>query len=344
MPKGFEVLAGVARAAASSHQPEVALRRGLMAMLEGYGLPCGEVYVPVGEGLRLEALEGCQGRCPLARPLAALAETAARERRIRRTAGLVAVPIAFGGRVRAVYAFADADPEHPIGEAFLRTLAGVVALWLEHAELYQRLRQREAERGRLLKKLLVVQEEERRRVGQELHDELGARLTAALLALRLAERDPGQLEGAREQIKAAMQTVRQLSRALRPAALDELGLKGAIAALLAGSGVAHTLALRVPRLDPVVELVAYRVLQEAITNALRHARAGRIEVRLEKRGDRLFGEVRDDGSGFDPAATPEGVGILGMRERVEQLGGRFVLESRPGEGTRVAFELPLEAS
>ncbi len=140
-----------------------------------------------------------------------------------------------------------------------------------------------------------------------------------------------------------MATVRRVARALRPQALEELGLEGALRALLEGTGLPFELAVDTGRLDPLVELVAFRVLQEAVTNAVRHGEPRRLTLRLAREGDRLLGELVDDGRGFDPAATPPGVGLVGMRERVEQLGGELAVESRPGAGTRVRFSLPLEA-
>ena len=338
MDPRFRALREVARAAASTHDPHAALVRGLRALLESYRLPCGEVFVPEAGGLRLRALEGCEGNCPLHEPIRALAARALERGRVERTPALVALPIPGPDRPRAVYAFARNDLVQPLDDAFLEAMAGVVGLWIEHAELYQRLKTREAERSRLLRRLLLVQEEERRRVGRELHDDLGAELTAALLALKT-----GHPEAARERIRSAMATVRRVARALRPQALEELGLEGALRALLEGTGLPFELAVDTGRLDPLVELVAFRVLQEAVTNAVRHGEPRRLTLRLAREGDRLLGELVDDGRGFDPAATPPGVGLVGMRERVEQLGGELAVESRPGAGTRVRFSLPLEA-
>ncbi len=338
MDPRFRALREVARAAASSPNPQAALVRGLRALLDCYRLPCGEVFVPQGPGLALRALEGCEGNCPLHDPIRALAARALNEGRVLRTPALVAVPIPGERGPRAVYAFARRDLAEPLDDAFLEALASVVGLWIDHAELYQRLETREAERGRLLRRLLLVQEEERRRIGRELHDDLGAHLTAALLALKT-----GREEDAREQIRTAMATVRRVSRALRPQALEELGLEGALRALLAASGLPYRLEARLCPLDPLVEMVAFRVLQEAVTNAIRHGHPTRLELRLVCQGERLLGELRDDGRGFDPATTPPGVGLVGMRERVEQLGGELSIESRPGAGTRVRFSLPREA-
>ncbi len=338
MDPRFRALGEVARAAASTHDPHAALVRGLRALLASYRLPCGEVFVPEGEDLRLRALEGCEGNCPLHEPIRALAARALREGRQARTPALVAVPIPGTKGPRAVYAFAQRDPAQALDEAFLEALAGVVGLWIDHAELYQRLKTREAERGRLLRRLLLVQEEERRRVGRELHDDLGALLTAALLALQA-----GQPETARERIRTALKTVRRVARALRPQALEELGLEGALRALLEDTGRPYEIEVDPGPLDPLVEQVVFRVFQEAVTNAVRHGAPRRLRLRLVREGEAIQGELEDDGRGFDPAATPPGVGLVGMRERVEQLGGTLWIESRPGAGTRVRFSLPQEA-
>jgi two-component system sensor histidine kinase UhpB len=206
----------------------------------------------------------------------------------------------------------------------------------------------ETERRESAGRALAAQEDERLRISQELHDEVGQKLTAAIL--RLDHAAGGQLDGAvveaRESVRESLEDVRTIARRLRPEALDELGLVSALAALTntlqrAGSvRITRQIETPLPRLDTDAELVVYRVAQEALTNALRHAGCdeARLELRPVRQGVQLV--VIDDGAGFDPVRVPEGAGIRGMRERALLAGARFELSSAPGDGTRVTLRVP----
>ena len=208
---------------------------------------------------------------------------------------------------------------------------------------------------RLSKKLMAVQEDERRRIARELHDEVGQALGAIKLELALAERDvqhplQGRLGEARAMVDGALESVRELSRLVHPMMLDDLGLEDATASYLQHfmrrTGIRTE--LRVSNLDkrfaPQLEVCAYRIVQEAVTNVGRHSQATACEVRLERQDGALRVSVEDDGTGFTPvdADTPHpGLGLVGLRERVTDLGGLFEVTSAIGQGTRVSAALPL---
>jgi signal transduction histidine kinase len=199
-------------------------------------------------------------------------------------------------------------------------------------------------------RLVVALEEERRRVGRDLHDGLGPRLAAASMKLevagRMARRD---LDGAlllHEEVRAELTDVigdvRRLVYALRPPALDQLGLEGALRELAnrLPMAVAVDVDGTLPDLPAAVEVAAYRIASEAMTNAARHADASRVSVRLSVNGD-LAVEISDDGRGIaDP--VPAGVGVSSMHERANELGGAVTIHRPPSGGTRVVARLPLE--
>jgi len=209
----------------------------------------------------------------------------------------------------------------------------------------------------LSRKTLQAQEEERRRVARELHDETGQTLTSLLVRLRLLEnlQDVQEvrqhLQELRKLTAQTLEDVRRIALELRPKILDDLGLTAALSWLVDEFNAAHhaRATLRVSgierRLPEELELVFYRVAQEALTNAARHAHARRVTITV-KRGENCLGlEVADDGVGFDMAAWQarphEGMGLLGMRERLALVGGEIVIESKPGAGTRIFVRAPL---
>ncbi len=212
---------------------------------------------------------------------------------------------------------------------------------------------------RLTMRLEAAKEEERKHLARELHDEFGQALTAVKINLGLVatgKRTAGTgLDRLAETIGMVDQLigqVRALSIDLRPPVLDEMGLVPALEGYLRGVGQRGGVALGfdvgadLPVLGAGREIVLFRVIQEAVTNALRHADARRIDVRLEPVGAAVRLEVRDDGRGFASEASLSGgasrtFGLFGMQERVRDLGGRFEVTSRPGEGTCVVAEVPL---
>ena len=207
----------------------------------------------------------------------------------------------------------------------------------------------EAERRRAGSAALRAQEEERARLARDLHDEVNQSLTGLLLRLEAArEAAPPELEEELEETKSlanqAMRELLSLARQLRPTALDDLGLAAAVAGQVeqvARSGVAAELVTDgdFSDLDSDVQLVVYRVAQEALSNAARHSRAERIGVGLRRAGDGVELDVSDDGRGFAFEESERGLGIAGMRERALLLGGDLTIESRPGRGTTVSLRV-----
>jgi signal transduction histidine kinase len=216
--------------------------------------------------------------------------------------------------------------------------------------------------GLLHLRLESAKEEERRSLARELHDEFGQLLTALKLRLQAGGRDAAAASGAHAGRDAVaviddlIARVRRMSGDLRPPLLDEVGLVPALRAYLdmqsTVSGVAMTLEVDeppegAPPLGRDVEITCFRVVQEAVTNAIRHAAARDLRVHVDRSADRLMLRVRDDGRGFDVDVRLEGaaaaghLGVVGMRERVRAHGGGFRLSSRPGGGTLVEIELPL---
>ncbi len=211
----------------------------------------------------------------------------------------------------------------------------------------------EHERATSSARALLAQEAERRRIAQELHDEVGQSMTAILLVLKRAADDAqeplrGELHQAQEITRDSLDEVRRLVRRLRPGVLDDLGLISALTSLTqdfathAGLYVARRFDTDLPALAPETELVLYRVAQESLTNAARHAEASRVEVSLRRVGDAVELEIADDGRGIEAAC--EGAGIRGMRERALLAEATLDLTSRPGSGTRIRLTAPLPAS
>ncbi|GLZ12041.1 histidine kinase [Actinomadura sp. NBRC 104425] len=213
----------------------------------------------------------------------------------------------------------------------------------------QMLQRLETERGTSSARALSAQEDERRRIARELHDEIGQSLTALLLDLkRLTDRAPEplreELRQAQETTRQSLDEVRRIARRLRPDVLEDLGLASALTALAAQFDTHTTLRVRrtlhpdLPPLGPQVELVLYRIAQEALTNAARHSGAAQVELSLAPADGGVLLCVDDDGKGIDGAV--EGAGIRGMRERALLVGGTLNLQNRPEGGTRVALYVP----
>ena len=212
--------------------------------------------------------------------------------------------------------------------------------------------QAEASRGRLLRRLVVAQEDERRRLARELHDGLGQRLTALRLSLGAIEKgsvqQSPQITTALEMLARIDQDLDFIAWELRPAALDELGLAAVLDTYVrewsrhAGiQAVFHSRPGNLERLAPEVEASVYRIAQEALNNVAKHAGARSVNVLLELRGETLALAVEDDGRGFQHAPTGETmIGVSGMRERALAVGGSIEIEPTPGGGTTVLATIP----
>jgi len=215
-------------------------------------------------------------------------------------------------------------------------------------DMLDRLENERRESGR---RELAAQEGERRRLARELHDEIGQRLTGLLLQLEyVLGRTPPEIRdrllAMREDARKALEEVGGVAGRLRPAALDDLGLASALAGLTercseqAPFPIARSLAKDLPPLSPETELVLYRIAQESLTNALRHADASRVDLSLSGTPTGVALTVSDDGRGLNGAV--EGPGIAGMRERAILVGADFEVLERPGGGTEVRLEVARE--
>src|SRR4051794_38956110 len=206
-----------------------------------------------------------------------------------------------------------------------------------------------------VRRVVQAQELERSRLARELHDETGQALTSILLGLKPLEEaladHPARaaLAELREHVVSALQDVRRLAVELRPAVLDDFGLVPALERLTdafasqSGMRVDFHSALGELRLPSEVETTLYRVVQESLTNIVKHANAHNISVSIARRGSTVAAVIEDDGTGFDQRAVREdGVGLLGMRERLSFVDGRLEIESRAGAGTTIVAEVPVQ--
>jgi signal transduction histidine kinase len=205
----------------------------------------------------------------------------------------------------------------------------------------------------VLHRVVAAQEAERRRLARELHDETGQALTAILLGLKAVEDAPddGRKREAvaqlRELVRSTLQDVRQLAVELRPSALDDFGLVAALERLVETFRESTAIAVDfeaafTDRLPPDVETALYRIVQECLTNIVKHARASRVSIVIARKPSSVSAVIEDDGVGFEPGTVREGgLGLVGMRERVGLLGGRMTIESSPEAGTTCFVEVPL---
>jgi signal transduction histidine kinase len=206
-----------------------------------------------------------------------------------------------------------------------------------------------------LRRVVEGQELERRRLARELHDETGQALTSILLGLKALEersKDPASraaTEELRELVVSTLRDVRRLAVELRPSALDDFGLVAALERLAesfaeqTGISVDFQTALADERLPEEVETALYRIVQESLTNVVKHAQARRVSILLARKDGAVKAVVEDDGQGFDPAEqTDDGYGLMGMRERLALLGGRLEVESGHDGGTTIAAEVPVQ--
>lgn len=244
---------------------------------------------------------------------------------------------------------------------FLSSVADTTALVLDNARLYRAAADHAARLKALSAKITAVQEQERTRIARELHDGIGQAMTAIRLNLELLmKEDGGASERARERtavisglIDETLQEIRTMAFELHPTVLDHVGLAEAARIFVERFGrqadlpIAFRCQEGFPRQEAHVEATLYRILQEALTNVIRHARAPSASVLLGMEPGGIVLEVSDTGRGFsrqaDPMAVPvrEGLGILNMRERLDELGGTLTLRSAPDQGTTVRALIPI---
>jgi PAS domain S-box-containing protein len=211
----------------------------------------------------------------------------------------------------------------------------------------------------LLKEVLTAQEAERRRIARELHDDTAQTLASLLVGLRAVEasQDLGQALRAavtlRVLVSAALEGVQRMARGLRPSVLDDLGLEDALDRLGIEVSRTHDLVVdvhatgrRVPRLPDSLEIALYRMAQEALANAVKHAAPKAVSILLYRNPTEVRLVIEDDGKGFDASAALSAgrLGLVGMRERAHLVGGSMTLESSPGNGTTICISVPLPES
>jgi len=229
----------------------------------------------------------------------------------------------------------------------------------QHKQVEAALRESVAQSHRLARRVLEAQETERRRVAMELHDELGQALTAIKINLQVGERFPGQMPGELnvENIRIvdeALVQMRRLAYGLRPSMLDDLGLAPALRWMAEQTAQRSGLVVRFEpdlsevRLPAGIEIAVFRIAQEALTNIVRHAHAHSVQMALQREGGALVLSVQDDGDGFDVvamrarAAGGGSLGVLGMEERAMLIGAELLIESMPGQGSRLRLRCPLD--
>ncbi|GFP21560.1 hypothetical protein HKBW3S06_00787 [Candidatus Hakubella thermalkaliphila] len=223
------------------------------------------------------------------------------------------------------------------------------------------LRRKEEMRTRLLEKVISVQEEERKRIARELHDETSQSLTSLMVGLKIVQ-SASNMEEVRERtaelrslIEKTLEGVYDLALELRPSILDDLGLVAAVRKHMRDYSRKsdihmdlHTIGLEEKRLPPEIETALYRIVQEALSNVIKHAGAEKVDVVLEHRGSSVVAKIEDDGRGFDVDKVMNSrkeerrLGLFGMYERASLMGGVLTLKSRPGQGTTVFIEIPLD--
>ena len=287
---------------------------------------------------------------------------------MHRDAGITSMldaPIHVEGQLVGVFSYQHVgEPRAWTAEArnFAASIADLLARGFEAVErskAEERLHRAYAQLRTLARRVEAAKEDERRMIARELHDELGQSLTAVVLALHFVVRDArdGRHAGRMQQTLALAESlidrVRAMSLNLRPPLLDELGLMPALRGYLEGQMQQSGLRIETDfgeadvRVAPELEIGAFRIVQECLTNAVRHAGAERVSVKMLPDGDHLVIEVGDDGHGFDVGQTLERavqghhLGLLGMQERITLLGGQMQILSSPGNGTRMSARLPL---
>jgi len=268
------------------------------------------------------------------------------------------VPLLSGGQAIGLYTLVKAEPDFytPEHVRLVEALYSPASVAIANAGLFEEARASRHRLQVLSRQLVDVQESERRRVAQELHDEAGQLLTSLLVGLRLLENDAGRPDAVVARVRelkhladAVQEGLHRLATDLRPAALEHFGLVPALGQLAAkhnGNGgpsvQLETLGFDGTRLAFDLETALYRIAQEALTNAARHSGAKHVSLVAERREGQILMVVEDDGRGFDvDAANQSGrLGLLGIRERAEMFGGHLLVESSPGSGTTLVVEVP----
>ena len=319
----YEVLTAFGDRVGETYSTDDVLPRMAQLLASGTGAGSARVLLRVGSGLREVA------RSPEDGPLPAEEHT---------------VPVVDRGEELGALAVSMPanDPMNPAKEKLIRDLASQAGLVLRNARLVEELR---ASRRRLV----AAQDEERRRLERNIHDGAQQQLVALSVKLRLAdqmvERDPAKARETIEQLQVeatdALEDLRDLARGIYPPLLADEGLAVALGSQIRKSPIPVELVPdRVARYGEEVEAAVYFCCLEALQNVAKYARATRVSVHLRHRDDVLAFEVIDDGVGFDPDFVTRGLGLQGMADRIEAVGGRLSIRSSPGAGTTVLGVVP----
>jgi signal transduction histidine kinase len=304
--------------------------------------PHGSRFYPDGDGVASTVLR--TGQPYRIDDYSAVADPVARGARERGTECAVGCPILVNGELwgAIVVGTTEAEPFPPDTEMRLSQFADLVATAIANAETRAQLA---ASRRRIV----TASDEARRRIERDLHDGTQQRLASLALSVRTAEANlPPERQDLRDELSrialglaGAIEDLQEISRGIHPAILSKGGLGPAIRALASHSPIAVDLDVRTEaRLAEPVEVAAYFVVSEALANTAKHSHATRIGVALHERDGTLRLSIRDDGAGgADPG---RGTGLVGLADRVEALGGSLTVHSRPGEGTEIRAELPIE--
>jgi signal transduction histidine kinase len=273
------------------------------------------------------------------------------------TRSILCVPLKSKGRV--IGALEAINKEYGFSQDDLRLLNALVApvsTAIENARLFEQVRVGREQLQTLSRRLVEMQEAERAHVARELHDETGQALSSILLNLGLLEQEADQpdtvITHTAEMITIVddmLENLHRLAMNLRPATLDHLGLVPALEQYIETFNQQYNtraqfeaVGLGKERLPPEMETALYRIVQESLTNVVRHAQATQVDVLVKQRGDQVVTIIEDNGIGFDleTAMQTSRLGLLGMRERAEMLNGKLVIESTPGSGTTLLVEVP----
>ena len=270
----------------------------------------------------------------------------------------VGAPLVAAGQVFGIINLHSDQPgafNHRSVEQLMAYTAPAAAA-MQNAWLFEQVRSSREHLQALSRRLVEIQEGERRYIASELHDEVGQALTGLTLGLQMIDKKADDPQGVRAEVaglnrmlEGVLEELHRLAMDLRPASLDHLGLAAALRQHVAmvndryGFTAQFEMVGIQDRLPDELEIAYYRIVQEALNNVVRHARAKRVDVILEQRGNNLVLVIEDDGIGFNPEAVMRKggrLGLFGMRERTEMLGGELIIESKPGKGTTIVVEVP----
>lgn len=275
----------------------------------------------------------------------------------------VCVPLKSRDRALGVMNIAASGEPYFTEEDFqlLDSIGSQIGLAIENSILYEETRQKERLRGELLNSVISAQEEERKRIARELHDDYGQTLTSVIMSMESVEemlppeksKLKEKISGSRSLVARALEDMRRLTFDLRPSVLDDLGLSSAIREYAQNHLEAKGIKVRYDsnglpvRLPPAVETALFRIIQEAFHNIVKHAAASQVRMQLSLSDGNITAIVEDDGGGFDVEAAlradtgRQPMGLLGIRERTALLGGSFTISSERGKGTRLKVAIPV---